>query len=157
MPKFYTKCGAIIRNPEAYATTGAPIFDYKGKTANVIYKVNCENGKKYIGKTKDIDRRIYQHYTGNGAKVTQKFKPNTVEILDVCREHSSNAVEQYHTEKNIAEHGYENVRGGIYTNSKTLHKTKREKGFCSTCGRTGHNSNSCYAKTNVDGDTIWGS
>ena len=84
MPIFYTKSGVVVKNPEAYAETGAPMFDYKGNNINklhTIYKVNCENGKKYIGKTTDIERRIYQHATGNGAKVTQKFKPKTYEIV----------------------------------------------------------------------------
>ena len=33
------------------------------------------------------------------------------------------AVEQYYTEQNIKKYGYDNVRGGKYTNSNTLHKT----------------------------------
>tara|TARA_Y100000816_G_scaffold278964_1_gene250705 strand:- start:71 stop:502 length:432 start_codon:yes stop_codon:yes gene_type:complete len=125
MPKFYTEHGTVIRNPQAYAATGAPIFDYKGKSANIIYKVNCDNNKKYIGKTNNIERRVNQHFSGNGSKVTQKFKPKTVEIIDVCSEYSSSAAEQFHTEENIKKYGYENVRGGRYTNSKTLHKTKK--------------------------------
>ena len=28
--------------------------------------------KKYIGKTTDIERRMNQHFYGNGAKVTQR-------------------------------------------------------------------------------------
>ena len=40
--------------------------------------------EKYIGKTVDIDRRIDQHFSGKGSKVTQKFKPIDGEIVDVC-------------------------------------------------------------------------
>ena len=37
---------------------------------------------------------------------------------------TSNEVEQKHTKENIRLYGYENVRGGKYTNSKTLKKQK---------------------------------
>jgi len=250
MPTYYTQNGSIIRNPQAYAETGAPMYKTKNtRTTDInkphdIYKINCSDGKKYIGKTADIERRIHQHSTGNGAKVTQKFKPKTVEIVDSCPGFFSTKLEQYHTDENITDHGYENVRGGKYTNSKTLHKTQNNNGplsnsedkerirlrkkksltreehnrleklkvrnrsangksyiakklcddcgvnisdkpkshtlcfncfkgveegvweeeseeeseddemFCATCGRNGHNYQSCYAKTNIDGDRI---
>jgi len=41
-------------------------------------------GKKYIGKTKNIDRRMKEHFSGNGSMVTKKFKPKQGEILDSC-------------------------------------------------------------------------
>ena len=140
----------------------------------------------------------------------------------------SDKLEQYHTEENITDHGYENVRGGTYTNSKTLHKTRNGDGqlsksedreriklrkkksltreehnrleelkccnrhangkdytikkynevreddleliwtdelmtagmsgdeemFCATCGRNGHNYQSCYAKIDFEGNRI---
>jgi predicted GIY-YIG superfamily endonuclease len=234
MPTYYTQGGTIIRNHEAYAKTGAPMY----KTENTrstdinkphdIYKINCTNGKKYIGKTTDIERRIGQHATGNGAKVTKKFKPKTFEVVDSCPGFFSDKLEQYHTEENITDHGYENVRGGTYTNSKTLHKTRNgnrqlsksedreriklrkkksltreehnrleelkccnrrangkdytikkynevreddleliwtdelmtagmsgdEEMFCATCGRNGHNYQSCYAKIDFEGNRI---
>ena len=166
MPRFYTKSGDVVKNPQAYAETGAPMFDYKGNNINkshTIYKVNCENGKKYIGKTTDIERRIHQHIKGNGAKVTQKFKPKTYEIIDEVPGFFSSDAEQYYTEKNIKKYGYENVRGGTYTNSKTLHRTNNnqneyhdeyDQDFCTTCGRNGHNYQSCYAKKDIDGNRI---
>ena len=40
-----------------------------------IYKLNLESNKKYIGKTNNINRRMNQHFSGNGSKVTQKFAP----------------------------------------------------------------------------------
>ena len=36
----------------------------------------------------------------------------------------SDKLEQKHTDKNIKKHGYNNVRGGKYTNSNTLIKNK---------------------------------
>lgn len=125
---FYTEGGAYIRNPTAYAKTGAPMYKTKyrdGKNINektYIYKLNLQNGKKYIGKTTDIDRRMSQHFRGNGSKVTQKFKPINGTIVDSCNGYFSNKVEQKHTIQNINKYGYNNVRGGSYVNSKTFKK-----------------------------------
>jgi len=123
---YYTKYGDLIRDPEAYAETGAPMHkNYDSKNTNAkthIYRINCEDWKKYIGKTNNIDRRMQQHANGNGAKVTQKFKPNSYQIIDEVPGYFSNRAEQYHTDENILKYGYQNVRGGKYTNSKTLHR-----------------------------------
>ena len=52
MPTYYTQYGQTIRNPEAYARTGAPMYktkyfestDINAPTA--IYKMNLVGGKK---------------------------------------------------------------------------------------------------------------
>ena len=154
MPDYYTKQGKKIHNPSAYAKTGAPMYKGGGSSKNIneptsIYKLNLEGGKKYIGKTANIDRRMDQHFSGNGAKVTQKFKPVDGEIIDECPGFFSDQVEQEHTDKNIKKHGYENVRGGKYVNSKTLQESKTVT--CFKCGQIGHYANQCYSgkqKTN---------
>lgn len=131
MVEYYTKGGKKIYNPAAYAKTGAPMYK-KNNTTNInkttyIYKLNLENNKKYIGKTTNIDRRMNQHFGGNGSKVTKKFAPKDGEIVDVCNGYFSDKIEQNHTNKYIKKHGYNNVRGGKYTNSKTLHKSNYNK------------------------------
>ena len=124
MPTFYTKSGQYIRNSTAYAKTGAPMYDnFTNKNINAptkIYKLNLEGDKKYVGKTTNIDQRMEQHFSGNGAKVTKKFKPIDGKIVDECPGYFSDKLEQKYTGKYIKKHGYENVRGGKYTNSKTL-------------------------------------
>ena len=125
---YYTKSGEVIKYPTAYAKTGAPMYKTKySNTENIneptdIYKLNLKEDKKYIGKTKDIDYRMYQHFSGKGAKVTKKFKPIDGKIIDTVPGYFSDKVEQEHTEKYINKYGYDNVRGGKYTNSKTLQK-----------------------------------
>ena len=132
MPKkYYTKSGDYIRNAEAYALTGAPMYLTKyseSKDINeptVIYKMDLKEGKKYIGKTNNFDRRMDQHFSGNGAKVTQKFKPIKGKVIDEVPGFFSDEVEQEYTEKYIDKYGYKNVRGGNYTNSKTLKSSKK--------------------------------
>ena len=141
--KYYTKSGERIRNPEAYARTGAPMYKTKlsypggrgyrqAVSDNInkptsIYKLDLNNGKKYIGKTADMDRRMEQHFSGNGSRVTKKFAPQTGQEIDSCPGYFANELEQYHTEKNIEKYGYDRVRGGSYCNSKTLKKEEEEE------------------------------
>ncbi len=39
------------------------------------YILRCANGNYYTGSTKDIDRRLKQHKSGNGARYTRKHLP----------------------------------------------------------------------------------
>ncbi len=132
---YYTQNGDYIRNPSAYAKTGAPMYKTKyeqSKNINekhYIYKLDLEYGKKYIGKTTDIDRRMEEHFSGNGSKVTKKFEPIEGEIIDSCNGYFSDKVEQKHTNKYINKYGYKNVRGGSYTNSKTLKKNDNSDNY----------------------------
>jgi len=148
--------GKKIWRPEAYAATGAPMYktqdDEDAQNINektYIYKLNLANGKKYIGKTIDVDRRMNEHFSGRGSQVTKKFAPKSAEVVDETWGYFSTELEQEHTEDNIDRYGYKNVRGGHYTNSKTLKATK--KIVCYRCGRNTHKSPSCYAKTHVAG------
>ena len=164
MPTYYTQSGQIIRNPEAYAMTGAPMYETEWPASEpkdinaptAIYKMNLEGGKKYIGKTTNFDRRMKQHFSGNGAKVTKKFKPINAKVVDEVPGFFSDDVEQEYTDEYIEKYGYENVRGGMYTNSKTLKTSspKKETFTCYRCGRTGHFMNQCYAKKDVNGYKI---
>jgi len=124
--------------------------------STAIYKLNLSNGKKYVGKTTDIDRRMDQHFSGNGSKVTKKFKPKEGKVVDEVPGYFADDVEQEYTGEYIDKYGYENVRGGKYTNSKTLHKGNsfNRPGKCYRCGRAGHSKSSCYAGTHAKGYSL---
>lgn len=40
-----------------------------------MYILLCDNGSYYTGSTKNLNRRINQHFPGEGANHTKKFKP----------------------------------------------------------------------------------
>ena len=82
--------------------------------------MDLNGGKVYVGQTGNYNKRMEQHFSGNGAKVTQKFKPKDSKIIDTCNGYFANKKEQEHTNKYINKYGYANVRGGKYTNSNTL-------------------------------------
>ena len=106
------------------------MFNKRGRNINAktsIYEVDCRHDKKYIGKTTNMDRRMREHFTGKGAQVTRKFAPQTAREVARCHGYFSDEVEQKFTDKAIKKHGYQNVRGGKYTNSKTLHKKRSGK------------------------------
>jgi len=123
---YLTSFGKKIVSSIAYAKTGAPMYKY-GITNNqnsktFIYILYLEYDKIYIGKTTNFVRRMKDHWTKRGAQVTKKFKPIKGFILTICNGYFADDLEQKYTKKYIRKYGYENVRGGYYTNSKTLQK-----------------------------------
>ena len=129
--KYYTQNGEYIKNPKGYAKTGAPMYESQSiydtddiNKKTFIYKLDLEDGKIYIGKTGNLQKRMKQHFSGDGARVTKKFKPIKCEVLDSCPGFLASEIEQLYTNKYIVEYGYNNVRGGKYTNSTSLHRTK---------------------------------
>ena len=158
---YRTISGQKIYKPEHYAKTGMPMLNSKGQNINkktTMYEVKCVHQKRYIGKTTNMDRRMKQHFTGKGSQVTRKYAPVSATAIATCNGYFSDRVEQYLTEKKIKKHGYENVRGGYYTNSKTLtHETARptnRKKNCARCGRSSHSATSCYARTHLRGYSL---
>ena len=129
----YTSFGKKILSPKAYAKTGAPMYKYDSSinknSKTFIYILNLEYNKIYIGKTTNFTRRMKEHWTGQGSRVTKKFKPLKASILTMCNGYFSDEREQKYTKKYIKTHGYENVRGGYYTNSNTLHAHNQKYKF----------------------------
>ena len=88
----------------------------KSKQGAYCYSLNLENGKKYVGYTKDIGRRLKEHFSGRGAKVTQQVKPLSVNHVQKCTsvENAKKAEKiVYNNMKNY--HGIDRVRGAGYT------------------------------------------
>lgn len=82
-----------------------------------IYILSLENGKYYIGKTRDISSRLNSHFEGNGSTWTKKFKP-TMEftVFDNCDDFD----EDKYVKIYMSKYGIENVRGGSYSRALTV-------------------------------------
>jgi predicted GIY-YIG superfamily endonuclease len=106
----YTTTGRRIHNPGAYAATGAPVKNKHGKRVNApvryarkvqhnsmlaaaraakkanpkakafTYVASLDGGKRYVGYSTNPEKRIGQHISERGAKVTKELKPRAVTI-----------------------------------------------------------------------------
>ena len=128
-------------------------------STNYIYVLKLEQGKYYIGKTNNIKRRYMEHLQGSGASWTAKYKPMRLEKLLP----STNPFdEDKYTKQYMTIFGINNVRGGTYVTDylppEQIALLKREIwaaiGACVRCGRKGHFYETCYTKTDINGDAI---
>ena len=105
-----------------------------------IYVLELEHGKYYVGKTKNLDSRIRQHFNGNGSWWTKYNKP-----IKVIKTYTN--TEKFDEEKITYQYmdlyGIDNVRGGSFCNIKLTNDQKsvldkilkNERGECFECGK----------------------
>jgi len=124
-----------------------------------IYVLRLQEGKYYVGKTDDIDKRYQQHVKGYGSAWTKKYKPISIERTI---QNASSFDEDKYTKEYMSKYGIDNVRGGSYVQITLsefhINALKMEiwgaKNLCSQCGRSGHFVKDCYAKKDVSGKMI---
>lgn len=124
-----------------------------------IYVLKLQNGKYYVGKSQDVQARFKAHVNGQGCEWTRLHPP--ISILEV-RENQSPFMEDAITKEYMNKYGYENVRGGAYSQielyQEDVDAIKREmrgaSDRCLRCGRPGHWARDCFARTEVDGTPI---
>ena len=143
-----------------------------------VYILELKRGKYYVGKSKNPDKRIKDHFDGKGAAWTKKYKPiRVVEKISDC----TNYHEDMYTKMYMDTYGIDNVRGGSYVTvtldpqtikhleatsisstdkcfacKKSGHFIKDcpSKRVCERCGRDSHDKSRCYAKKHIDGSVI---
>jgi predicted GIY-YIG superfamily endonuclease len=76
---------------------------------SLVYVLELEGDNWYIGKTHNLNVRLAQHWSGEGAKWTKLHKPLRLSRV------SMNETEQKVALDYIALFGKENVRGGSWT------------------------------------------
>ena len=124
-----------------------------------IYILKLKEGKYYIGKTKNIEKRWNEHLSGQGSGWTKKFKPTFLMKIIVSTSYFD---EDKYVKEYMAKYGIENVRGGTYSNIVlddnsilVLEKEIRHsKNLCTRCGRNTHFIKHCYANTDSNGVII---
>ena len=78
----------------------------------LIYCLELEEGKYYVGMTYNFNLRFAQHLAGSGAKWTKLYKPLRVAEI-ICTE-VDRKMEDTVTKRYIDTYGVENVRGGSW-------------------------------------------
>ena len=73
-----------------------------------VYVLNLEGGKWYVGKSKQVSKRIRKHVIGNATQWTGIHKIKAVYGVFDGSDHLENLI----TIKLMANHGIDNVRGG---------------------------------------------
>jgi len=124
-----------------------------------IYVLKLQGGKYYVGKSNDVIGRYQQHMSGQGSAWTKKHKP--ISLVE-SRDGVSPLMEDMVTKEYMAKYGIDNVRGGAYVTEEldevqhySLEKELWAASDCCTeCGRKGHWAKDCYAKSDVNGNSL---
>jgi predicted GIY-YIG superfamily endonuclease len=75
----------------------------------LVYVLELEGDNWYIGKTHNLNVRLAQHWSGDGAKWTRLYKPLRLHRVSMTE------TEQQVTNEYILLYGKDNVRGGNWT------------------------------------------
>lgn len=122
-----------------------------------VYALELENGRYYVGKTCDVEKRFKEHTKGyKSSSWTRKYKP--LSILETI-EDAHCLDEDKLTVDYMMKYGISNVRGGPYVTIKLsdetiLHITNRIRmasDLCMKCGKRGHFGVYC---PDPPGDTV---
>lgn len=146
----------------------------------ILYILELENSKFYVGVTEDIRRRLTEHKEGKGASWTAKHKP--IRLFWTLPD-ASHADEELYTLKMMKYYGICNVRGSLFSSpqlspqsiefisekinnmSNSCFKCGARNHFrrecdrigldmCVRCGRAGHDAVNCVADTDQLGNRI---
>ncbi|ARF11227.1 hypothetical protein Klosneuvirus_1_84 [Klosneuvirus KNV1] len=148
----------------------------------MIYVLLLEKDKWYVGYTDRMDgERFTEHFTGNGSKWTQIYKPvEVMEWRDGTLEDENKVTLEY-----MQKYGWWNVRGGSYCNvemskppkqispelpkpikqakvtskkktriNKSSKQTTVTIATCYRCGREGHYVDACYATSDINSNEL---
>ncbi len=127
---------------------------------STLYILQLEDGKWYIGKTDNIQKRFEQHKNGYGSAWTRLYKPIKIsETRPIISIHDENNV----TKDCMKIYGIDNVRGGSYTQEELeeyqyeclKYEIRCISDCCFKCGRSGHFSKNCMEDLDHDEEVFW--
>lgn len=113
-----------------------------------IYALKLENGKYYIGKTRNPEFRINDHFESGGSFWTKRHKPiEVIELISGCDDYD----EEKYVMKYMDKYGIVNVRGGSYSSinlddmiiKDIQNRLNGINDRCFRCGGKGHFVGAC--------------
>jgi predicted GIY-YIG superfamily endonuclease len=85
----------------------------------VTYVLKLECGCYYVGKSKSLNKRLNAHFSGDGAKWTQIYKP--IKVVEI----KENDVEEQTTIEYMHKYGTDLVRGFTWCQTAPLSKYQK--------------------------------
>lgn len=87
-----------------------------------IYTLRLINNKFYVGYTDNLDKRMCEHFTGNGSLWTKKYVPIDVYHVEIEKHRWH---EDFNTLRLMREYDLNNVRGGRWCQVTNLSFTPK--------------------------------
>lgn len=139
----------------AIAPAAAPI-PQSNSTPPSVYILELEDGRVYVGSSKNVEQRIAQHLAGTGSAYTRLFKPTGVllpRLGNVVGD--GDAAERDETLRYMSLRGIPMVRGWKFTQvimpfsdfDEAEANIRELFDLCRRCGRAGHFMTKCTAVT----------
>jgi predicted GIY-YIG superfamily endonuclease len=117
----------------------------------MIYILQLESNKYYVGKTNKPITRLNDHFSQSASAWTKKYKPIQIHELRPDRPDTD---EQIVTQEYMKKYGIDNVRGGPWCKITLTEEEKQmivqinqsASDNCYHCGNSGHFSSKCKEK-----------
>ena len=114
----------------------------------IIYILELEDNKFYVGKTNDVEKRFFEHANGNGSVWTKKYH---VKKIKETIENADPFDEDKYVKKYMTMYGIDAVRGGSYSiiilTNEQINLLQSEinsaLNLCNGCGKHGHFIKEC--------------
>lgn len=106
------------KSSTGYKSKSSTGYKSKSSKQTYVYSLNLKNGKKYVGMTQNLEKRMGQHFLGKGAKWTQKNKPVSINHIQKCKSYENAKKAETIVYKKMKDyHGINKVRGAGHTKS----------------------------------------
>lgn len=119
-----------------------------------VYVLELEDGRVYVGSSKDVERRISQHMAGTGSAYTRVYRPTGVQLPRLGNvEGDGDAAERDETLRYMMQRGIPYVRGWKFARVDMPEEEFEEAeanirelfDLCRRCGYKGHFCTQCRA------------
>ena len=125
----------------------------------IIYILELNNNKYYVGKTTNLEKRLDQHKNNIGSEWTKKYK--FIKLVETIETQSEFEEDKY-VKIYMNRYGINNVRGGSYNQielsiiqkDNLIKELRTINNLCYRCGRNNHYVKNCYAKKAYNGNKI---